>query len=85
MSVEDNNLRAWWAVKTMSEKMDLDLSKMLRRGEMGAEQISDLVQCCESCPEPGKCKSYLLHQNEQSADIMESCLNRVVFESLAKK
>lgn len=80
MSEIDTNLRAWWAVKTMSEKLGADLSTKLRHGEMDEAEISNLVLRCQACPTPERCENYLMRHDENCADIVETCVNRDLFE-----
>lgn len=84
MAEVDENLRAWWAVKGMSEEMGADLSKHLRSGGMSLAEISEVVLKCEDCHQAGACKKALRSGNGVSEAIKSQCPNRETFETYAE-
>lgn len=85
MAKTDENLRAWWAVKCMSEAIGADLSKELRCGSMGLAEISEIVLKCEACPQAEACKNMLRAGQGVSEAIKAQCPNRASFEAHAER
>ena len=81
MSVDDSYTNHAKLVTRMADKVGLDLTEEMQRGNVDSEDLRVMVHKCQGCTDPEHCVS-LLESGDSSAFPPEYCRNADTFARL---